>query len=174
MLILDEPTIGLDPKQITEIRSLIRSLAGQHTVILSTHILPEVSMVCSRVLIIHQGQLVAGDTPENLTARLSRSTRIQLQVEGPVEAVAAELRRLPGIGSVERKTAGDGINTFVVETALDRDVRRDVASALVGKGWGLLELRPLGMTLEDIFLKLVTEEEPSPEAGQEASGEGTP
>ena len=174
VLILDEPTIGLDPKQITEIRSLIKSLAGQHTVILSTHILPEVSMVCSRVLIIHQGQIVAGDTPENLTARLSRSTRIQVQVEGPAEAVAAEMRGLPGVRSVEQKITGDGINSFVVETALDRDVRRDLSRTLVGRGWGLLELRPLGMTLEDIFLKLVTEEGPGPNGGQEEPGEGAP
>jgi ABC-2 type transport system ATP-binding protein len=171
VLILDEPTLGLDPKQIAEIRSLIKSLAGRHTVILSTHILPEVSMVCSRVLIIHQGQLVAGDTPENLTSRLSHSTRIQVQVEGPAEAVAAELRRLPGVRSVEQKPGGDGIGTFVVESARDRDVRRDLSRALVGRGWGLLELRPLDMTLEDIFIKLVTEEEPVSE--EAAEGEGT-
>lgn len=174
VLILDEPTLGLDPKQITEIRSLIKSLAGQHTVILSTHILPEVSMVCSRVLIIHQGQIVAGDTPENLTARLSQSARIQVQVEGPAESVAAEIRRLPGVRSVEQKIVGDGIGTFVVESARDRDIRRDLSRALVGKGWGLLELRPLGMTLEDIFIKLVTEEEPASEAVEEERGEETP
>jgi ABC-2 type transport system ATP-binding protein len=174
VLILDEPTLGLDPKQITEIRSLIKSLAGQHTVILSTHILPEVSMVCSRVLIIHQGQIVAGDTPENLTARLSQSTRIQVQVEGPAEAVAAEIRRLPGVRSVEQKLMGEGMGTFVVESARDRDVRRDLSRALVGKGWGLLELRPLDMTLEDIFIKLVTEEAPASEAVAEERGEETP
>jgi ABC-2 type transport system ATP-binding protein len=167
VLILDEPTIGLDPKQITEIRSLIKSLAGRHTVILSTHILPEASMVCSRVLIIHQGQIVAGDTPENLTARLSQSARIQVQVEGPVDAVAAEIRRIPGIQALEQKITGDGIGTFVVESGRDRDIRRDLSRALVEKGWGLLELRPLGMTLEDIFLKLVTEEEPASDAEAE-------
>jgi len=120
-------------------------------------------MVCSRVLIIHHGQLVAGDTPESLTSRLSQSTRIQVQVEGPAEAVAAELRRLPGVRSVEEKPGRDGIGTFVVESARDRDVRRDLSRALVGRGWGLLELRPLGLTLEDIFLKLVTAEEVAPE-----------
>jgi ABC-2 type transport system ATP-binding protein len=174
VLILDEPTLGLDPKQITEIRSLIKSLAGQHTVILSTHILPEVSMVCSRVLIIHQGQIVAGDTPENLTARLSQSARIQVHVEGPAEAVAAEIRRLPGVRSVEQKVVGDGTGTFVVESARDRDVRRDLSRALVGKGWGLLELRPLGMTLEEIFLRLVTEEVPASEAVEEGRGAEAP
>jgi ABC-2 type transport system ATP-binding protein len=171
VLILDEPTIGLDPKQITEIRSLIRSLAGQHTVILSTHILPEVSMVCSRVLIIHQGQIVAGDTPENLTARLSQSARVQVQVEGPADAVAAEIRRIPGVRAVEQKLAGDGLGTFVVESARDRDIRRDLSRALLGQGWGLLELRPLDMTLEDIFLKLVTEEESAPDIPADAVGE---
>jgi len=159
VLILDEPTIGLDPKQIIEIRSLIKSLAGQHTVILSTHILPEVSMVCSRVIIINQAQIVAVDSPENLTARLSRSHRILVQVEGPAEAVLAELRRLPGVLSVDQKALVNGVGTFVVESAQDRDVRRDLSTAIMGRGWGLLELRGMGMTLEDIFIKLVTREE---------------
>ena len=168
VLILDEPTLGLDPRQIIEIRSLIKSLAGQHTVILSTHILPEVSMVCSRVIIINQGQIVAVDSPENLTARLSRSDRIQVQIEGPVEAVLAELSRVPGVLSVNQKALVNGIGTFVVESARDHDVRRDLAMAIVHRGWGLLELRGMGMTLEDIFIKLVTEEE-APVAESEAT-----
>ncbi len=159
VLILDEPTIGLDPRQIIEIRSLIKSLAGQHTVILSTHILPEVSMVCSRVIIINAGQIVAVDSPENLTVRLSQSDRIQVQVEGPAEAVLAELSRVPGVLSVNQKALVNGIGTFVVESARDRDVRRDLSAAIMRRGWGLLELRGMGMTLEDIFIKLVTEEE---------------
>lgn len=159
VLILDEPTIGLDPRQIIEIRSLIKSLAGQHTVILSTHILPEVSMVCSRVIIINAGQIVAVDSPENLTVRLSQSDRIQVQVEGPAEAVLAELSRVPGVLSVNQKALVNGIGTFVVESARDRDVRRDLSTAIMRRGWGLLELRGMGMTLEDIFIKLVTEEE---------------
>ncbi|MBI4609091.1 MAG: ATP-binding cassette domain-containing protein, partial [Candidatus Rokubacteria bacterium] len=159
VLILDEPTIGLDPRQIIEIRSLIKSLAGQHTVILSTHILPEVSMVCSRVIIINQGQIVAMDSPENLTARLSQSQRIQVQVEGPAEVVLAELQRLPGVLSVDQKSLVNGVGTFLVESARGRDVRGDLSTAVVRRGWGLLELRGLGMTLEDIFIKLVTEEE---------------
>ena len=168
VLILDEPTIGLDPRQIIEIRSLIKSLAGQHTVILSTHILPEVSMVCSRVIIINQGQIVAVDSPENLTARLSESHRIQVQVEGPPEAVLAELRRLPGVLTVDQKSLVNGIGTFVVESDRDRDVRRDLSTAVVGRGWGLLELKGIGMTLEDVFIRLVTREEAvagEPEAG---------
>jgi ABC-2 type transport system ATP-binding protein len=168
VLILDEPTIGLDPRQIIEIRSLIKSLAGQHTVILSTHILPEVSMVCSRVIIINQGQIAAVDSPENLTARLAQSHRIQVQVDGPVEAVLAELHQLPGVLSVDQKAMADGVGTFLVESARDRDVRRELSSAIVGRGWGLLELRGMDMTLEDIFIKLVTREEAA------ESGEGTP
>jgi len=163
VLILDEPTIGLDPKQIIEIRSLIRSLAGQHTVILSTHILPEVSMVCSRVIIINQGQIVAVDSPENLTARLAHSHRIHVQVQGPAEAVRAELRGIPGVLSVDQKGVINGIGTFLVESVRHLDVRRELASAIVGRGWGLLELRGMEMTLEDIFIKLVTEETAAPE-----------
>lgn len=167
VLVLDEPTIGLDPKQIIEIRSLIKSLAGQRTVILSTHILPEVSMICSRVIIINQGQIVAVDSPESLTARLSQSERIQVQVDGPPEAVLAELRRLPGVLAVDQKALVNGIGTFLVESARDRDVRRDLSRAVVGRGWGILELRGIGMTLEDIFIRLVTEEQATTPAGDE-------
>ena len=164
VLILDEPTIGLDPKQIIEIRQLIKSLAGQHTVILSTHILPEVSMVCSRVIIINEGKVVAVDSPENLTNQLAKSARIQLQVEGPAEAVAQELRRLPGVLGVEQKALVNGVGTFVVESEQERDLRRELARAVVGRQWGLLELRPVALTLEDIFIQLVTEEEAPAEA----------
>ncbi|MFQ5897518.1 MAG: ABC transporter ATP-binding protein [Candidatus Methylomirabilia bacterium] len=172
VLILDEPTIGLDPKQIIEIRSLIKSLAGDHTVILSTHILPEVSVVCSRVIIINQGQIVAVDSPENLTARLARSDRIQVQVEGPPEAVRAQLSQLPGVLSVAEKSTVDGVGTFVVESARDRDVRRELSRAVVSQGWELLELRGMGMTLEDIFIRLVTEEEPPMVTDGAAAAEG--
>jgi len=161
VLILDEPTLGLDPKQIIEIRQLIKSLAGQHTVILSSHILPEVSMVCSRVIIINEGKVVAVDTPENLTRQLVQSARIQLQVEGPAEAVVQELERLPGVLAVERKAHVNGVGTFVVELEPERDLRRELAQAVVGRHWGLLELRPVALTLEDIFIRLVTEEEAS-------------
>jgi ABC-2 type transport system ATP-binding protein len=171
VLILDEPTIGLDPKQITEIRSLIKSLAGRHTVILSTHILPEVSIVCSRVIIIHQGQIVAVDTPEALSARHSHSSRLQVQVAGPADAVLAEIRRGAGVISVEQKSSADGVGTYVVESARDRDVRSELSRALVGRGWGLLELRPIGMTLEEIFIKLVTDESADSSVGSgEAAG----
>ena len=172
VLILDEPTIGLDPKQIIEIRQLIKSLAGRHTVILSSHILPEVSMVCSRVIIINQGRVVAVDSPENLTSQLARSARIQLQVEGPAEAIAGDLRRVPGVLAVEQKALVDGVGTFVVESERERDLRRELARVVVGRQWGLLELRPVALTLEDIFIQLVTEEEPAeaaPAAEEEPS-----
>ncbi len=164
VLILDEPTIGLDPKQIIEIRQLIKSLADQHTVILSTHILPEVSMVCSRVIIINEGKVVAVDSPENLTNQLAKSARIQLQVEGPTEAVAQEFRRLPGVLGVEQKALVNGVGTFIVESEQERDLRGELARAVVGRQWGLLELRPVALTLEDIFIRLVTEEEAPAEA----------
>lgn len=175
ILVLDEPTLGLDPKQIIQIRQLIKALAGQHTVILSTHILPEVSMVCSRVIIINQGRIAAVDTPENLTAQLSGSARMVLHVAGPPVEVARALREVGGVMRVEQwgETA-DGMTEFLVETDPGRDVRADLARAVVGHQWGLMELRPMGLTLEDIFIRLVTEEAQAEAAGGEASvgGEG--
>ena len=158
VLILDEPTIGLDPKQIIEIRDLIRNMRGERTVILSTHILPEVSMVCQRVIIINEGRIVAVDTPENLTRRLQHSSMVLLQVEGPAEEVRRKLRQTAGVIRVEMKDGTGPLQRFVVETERDRDLRQELARAVCGNGWGLLELRPIDMTLEDIFIRLVTEE----------------
>lgn len=159
ILILDEPTIGLDPKQIIEIRQLIKSLAGERTVILSTHILPEVSMVCQRVIIINEGRIVAVDTPENLTAQLSKSAMIQMQIDGPVGDVIKELTGVTGVLKVDLK--GAPINnkaTYIIETQREMDLRSDLTRAIVNRNWSLLELRMVDMTLEDIFIKLVTEE----------------
>lgn len=165
VLILDEPTIGLDPRQITEIRQLIRSLAGERTVIVSTHILPEVSMVCSRALIINRGRIVAADTPENLTARLQKGMRIQIGVrcQDPSELNTA-LAQVRGVSraSIEREMA-PGVYLCLVESMDRSDVRGDLARAVVNRGWELLELHALEMSLEEIFLQLVTEE-PSAEA----------
>ena len=158
ILILDEPTLGLDPKQIIEIRSLIRQMQGERTVILSTHILPEVSMVCQRVIIINDGGIVAVDTPENLTRRLQRSTQVLLQVEGPPDQVTARLREMAGVLKVEMKDGAGVLRRYLVETEKDRDLRQELASAVCGSGWGLLELRPVDMSLEDVFIRLVTEE----------------
>ncbi len=168
VLILDEPTIGLDPKQIIEIRQLIKALAGQSTIILSTHILPEVSMICHRVIILNNGQVVAVDTPENLTAGLQSSTKLRIRVEGPVDQVGVALTHLPGVLRVvaEDEThpsacdaqAGEVAKSFVVESERNCDLRREVSRLIVERGWGLLELRPADMSLEEIFVRLVTKE----------------
>jgi ABC-2 type transport system ATP-binding protein len=161
VLILDEPTVGLDPQQIIEIRQLIKELSGQSTIILSTHILPEVSMVCQRVIIINDGHIIAVDTPENLTARLQSSAKLLLTVEGPVGGIEEALTRLPGVLRAEPKDEGkpdDAVVSFIVESERSRDLRREVSRLIVDRGWGLLELRPADMTLEEIFIRLVTEE----------------
>jgi ABC-2 type transport system ATP-binding protein len=158
VLVLDEPTAGLDPKQIIETRQLIRELAGTHTIVLSTHILPEVSQTCQRVVIISKGRVVAVDTPENLTARLRGSETMFLQVAGPDDAVPAALSALPGVTRVSADTGKDGLLAIEVDSERGRDVRRELAATIVSSGWGLLELRPMRMSLEDIFLSLTTEE----------------
>jgi gliding motility-associated transport system ATP-binding protein len=158
VLILDEPTAGLDPKQIIETRDLIRSLAGNHTIVLSTHILPEVAQTCQRVVIINKGRLVAVDTPENLTHQLKGASTLYVQVDGN-GAVMDTLRAVPGVRQV---TVADKHTHFVgyeIESEMNRDVRRDVARAVVDRGWGLLEMRPMRMSLEEIFLQLTTEEQ---------------
>ena len=153
VLILDEPTGGLDPRQIIEVRELIRSLAGEHTVILSTHILPEVSQTCQRVLIIHQGHIVAEGTPEELTARLKGSDQVFLEVVQPSHDAVKRLRQVAGV--VEVREAGPG--KFQVTCALGQDHRAEIAALAVQRGWGLLELRPVDMSLEEIFLQLTRE-----------------
>ena len=159
VLVLDEPTIGLDPRQIIEVRNLIKGFGGEHTVILSTHILPEVSMTCSRVIIINDGRLIAVDTPENLTRRLRGAEAIQLEVRGPRPRVVERLKRVPKVTAVTvASERGDSVTAYNVACELGADVREQVAAAVVDGGFGLLELRQAGMSLEDIFLKLTTEE----------------
>lgn len=155
VLILDEPTIGLDPKQIIEIRNLIKSLAGDHTIILSTHILPEVSQTCSRVLIINDGVIVAEDTPERLSARLRGAEHIQLQVAHPAPEIPSTLEKVQGVLGVRAKDNG----VYEIEMNLGTDRRAEIAALVVQRGWGLLELRPLSLSLEEVFLKLTTTEE---------------
>jgi ABC-2 type transport system ATP-binding protein len=159
VLVLDEPTVGLDPKQITEARQLIKGLGGSHTILLSTHILPEVSMTCNRVVIISDGRVVAKDTPENLTRRLRGAERIELEVRGPADKVAPALKRMPNVLSVDAAPSSDGRPRFLVDCAVGQDVREDLAAMIVNSGWGLLELRAVGMSLEEVFLKLTTREE---------------
>jgi ABC-2 type transport system ATP-binding protein len=158
VLILDEPTAGLDPKQIIETRQLIKELAGDHTIVLSTHILPEVSQTCQRVVIINKGRVVAVDTPANLTARLRGSETMFVQAEGSAADVAGALQRVNGVTRVATTESRDGVSAFEVDSQAGRDVRRDLAQAVVGGGFGLLELRPMRMSLEEIFLSLTTEE----------------
>jgi len=167
VLILDEPTAGLDPKQIIETRELIKELAGDHTIILSTHILPEVAQTCQRVVIINKGHVVAVDTPDNLTARLRGSETMYVQVDGITGDAAALLRRVPGVTRIVEGERRDGAAGFEVESERGRDVRRDLARAIVSNGWGLLELRPMRMSLEEIFLSLTTEEQIAPAAVEE-------
>jgi gliding motility-associated transport system ATP-binding protein len=166
VLILDEPTAGLDPKQIIETRELIKALAGDHTIILSTHILPEVSQTCQRVVIINKGQVVAVDTPDNLTARLRGSATMYLQVDADGADPGVSLARLPGVTRVVESDRHDGVIGYEVDSEQGRDVRRDLARAVVSSGWGLLELRPMRVSLEDVYLSLTTDE---PEAAASAA-----
>jgi ABC-2 type transport system ATP-binding protein len=158
VLILDEPTAGLDPKQIIETRQLIKGLAGDHTIILSTHILPEVSQTCQRVVIINRGKVVAVDTPDNLTARLRGSETMYLQVDSAGADVASVLQRVSGVTRVAVADSKQQVVGYEVDSEAGRDVRRELAAAIVGRGWGLLEMRPLRMSLEEIFLHVTTEE----------------
>ena len=159
ILILDEPTIGLDPKQIHEVRELIKDLAGKHTVVLSTHILPEVEQTCHRVVIIDRGKIVAVDTPKNLRFQLQGAERISLEVQGPVSEITSKLKALPGVVDVRKIADTDGRHRFQVDGELRKDIRSDLARTIVQNGWGLYELQSSTMSLEDIFLKLTKEEE---------------
>jgi ABC-2 type transport system ATP-binding protein len=158
VLILDEPTAGLDPKQIIETRQLIKDLAGDHTVILSTHILPEVSQTCERVVIINKGKVVAIDTPDNLTARLRGSETLYVQVDAGTADIERALTTVPGVTRVVEADRHDGIVGYEVDSERGQDIRRDLARTVVSSGLGLLELRPMRMSLEQVFLSLTTEE----------------
>jgi len=158
VLILDEPTAGLDPKQIIETRQLIKQLAGDHTIILSTHILPEVSQTCQRVVIINKGKVVAVDTPDNLTARLRGSETMYVQVDAAGADASGSLRHVPGVTRVVESDRRGAAIGYEVESERGQDVRRELARSIVSSGWGLLELRPMRMSLEEIFLSLTTEE----------------
>ncbi len=164
VLILDEPTAGLDPKQIIETRELIKSLAGNHTIILSTHILPEVEHTCEDVIIINKGKLVATDSVENLTARLRGAEAVAVEVEGATAGeVQEKLEQIPGVSRVVPRESRDKHAAFEVESLKGRHVRADLARAVVGSGWNLLELRPVALSLENIFLELTaSEQQPAP------------
>lgn len=159
VLILDEPTVGLDPKQIIEVRELIRRLGGAHTIVLSTHILPEVTATCQRVVIIHEGRVVAVDTHAGLAARLRKSEKIRLTLVRPGPDTEETIRRLPHVVGVAAESPdGSGGRSWLVEADLGYDVREDLSRCAVTRDWGLVELRPMVMSLEDVFLKLTAEE----------------
>ena len=168
VLILDEPTIGLDPAQILEVRNLIRELGKEHTVLLSTHILSEAQQVCNRVLIINKGRIVVEDTPDNLQARLAGAQRYSLGVRGEAEGLEGLVASIAGIAHLNVR--GDGSLEF--ETVPGQDVRPEVARVVVNHGYDLLELRPIGMSLEEIFLQL-TRDEPEPPQMQEEMADFT-
>lgn len=157
VLILDEPTTGLDPNQIIEIRDLIKNLAGSHTIILSTHLLAEATAICQRVIIIHKGKIVAIDTPEQLSAKLQQSETLSLTVEQTYPDFALELGRLPGVLAV---TQGTSPNSFMLETQQGRDIRSEVTKFIVSREIGLLEIKAQPLTLEDAF-KVLTKESPA-------------
>jgi ABC-2 type transport system ATP-binding protein len=168
VIILDEPTVGLDPKQIIEVRHLIKGLAGDHTIILSTHILPEVSMTCDRVVIINKGKIAAVDTPANLTSQLKGGQRVRVEVQADEKSARAALGEIPGIRNVTVESAGgSGRIALSIESAQGQDVRSQIAAKLVGKGFPLYELRGVNLSLEDIFLELTTDD--SAHAGASAN-----
>jgi len=160
LLILDEPTVGLDPKQIIEIRELIRDLGKEHTVVLSSHILPEISATCRRILIIDKGIIVASDTPENLSRRLSGATRLHLLVKGPVESVRTSLESISDVESLSVSTGPeDGVAEAVLEASGAKDLRESTFRSMADADLPILQMRPMDLSLEDIFLNLTTQEE---------------
>jgi len=179
VLILDEPTAGLDPKQIIETRELIRSLAGDHTIILSTHILPEVEQTCEQVIIINKGKLVATDSVHNLQNRARGVESVLVEVEGRdsalnTPAVQQRLEQVSGVSRVMLKDTRSNRSTFEVESLKDRNIRGDLARAVVESGWNLTELRAAAMSLEEIFLQLTGTEQTDAKAEPAAPEEPTP
>ena len=156
ILVLDEPTIGLDPAQIVEIRTLIKELGPERTIILSSHILPEVSQICQRILIINNGQIVATDTPANLTTQLQRNLQVYLEVEGPESEVMEKIHGVAGVLTVK---PANGESSYLIETMRGQDLRAELARTVVEQGWHLRELKLQDLSLEDIFMQLVTDEE---------------
>jgi ABC-2 type transport system ATP-binding protein len=157
VLILDEPTSGLDPKQILETRSLIKELAGEHTIILSTHILPEVEQVCEKVIIINKGRVVATDSVSNLTSRLRGSDAVGVEVGGAPQAdVESALGAVAGVATVKSMGNKDGVVRFEVESRPGESIRPEIARSVVQAGWQLHELHSLSFSLEEIFLQLTS------------------
>lgn len=172
VLVLDEPTIGIDPIQVVETRQLIKDLGGEHTLIVSTHILPEVSQICERVIVIHEGRIVAIDEPGNLARTLIGSERVDLQIKGPQQDVLKTLREVDGVSGAARINIERGeIPRYRVESELGREIRAALAKAVVDAEWELHRLEAVTMSLEEIFLRLTTEEGDAAANGDDANGE---
>ncbi len=160
VLILDEPTVGLDPRQIIEIRELIKQLAGEHTIILSTHILPEATAVSKKVVIINRGRIVAVDSQEHLSSQVRKSEKISLRIRRGSSDTAHKIQSIDGVIRVTAQAESDeDESSFIVESDLGQDIRERVSKTVVEEGWGLLEMKPLVLSLEEVFLQLTTEEQ---------------
>ena len=160
VLVLDEPTIGIDPNQVVETRQLIKNLSGEHTLILSSHILPEVSSICERVLIIHEGEIAASDTIENLSSLMSGKNKVEADIIGSPEAIVAELEKINNVKSVQFSInrSSSEFSTFSIESEISSDIRSEIAKIIINNDWGLIRLQSMGMSLEDIFLQITTAE----------------
>tara|TARA_B110000116_G_scaffold42568_1_gene34935 strand:+ start:1154 stop:2092 length:939 start_codon:yes stop_codon:yes gene_type:complete len=160
VLILDEPTIGIDPNQVVETRQLIRNLSGEHTLVLSSHILPEVSSICERVLIINEGEIAASDTIENLSSLVAGKSKMEVDIIGSPESIKTKLEKIEGVRSIDLwvKKSSNEYTTFSIESDISVDIRAEVSKTIVENKWGLLRLESMGMSLEDIFLKITTSE----------------
>jgi len=170
VLILDEPTIGLDPRQIIEVRELIKELGKEHTIILSTHILPEASMTCKRIIIINNGQIAGSvtlsegkvtsvQTGDGEMTQLGDCEKLYVEIKAPVEAFSLQTEEIPHVLNVQHlETTDDGHSRFHIDYELNTDIRVELSSAVINNGWSLLEMRPVEMTLADIFLRLTTEQ----------------
>ena len=160
VLVLDEPTIGIDPNQVVETRQLIKNLSGEHTLILSSHILPEVSSICERVLIIHEGEIAASDTIENLSSLMSGKNKVEADIIGSPQAIVAELEKINGVKLVQfsiNKSSNE-FSTFSIESEINSDIRSEISKIIINNDWGLIRLQSMGMSLEDIFLQITTSE----------------
>ncbi|MBM4405184.1 MAG: ABC transporter ATP-binding protein [Chloroflexi bacterium] len=159
VLVLDEPTIGIDPVQVVETRDLIKSFGKEHTILISSHILPEVSVLCERVVVIHEGRIIAVDKPQNLSVRLRGTEQIKVEVRGPQRDVAARLRQVPGVREMTRQETGQNTAVYTLECEPGSNLRETLAAEVVKQNWGLLGLQSSAMSLEDIFLKLTAKAE---------------
>ena len=160
VLILDEPTIGIDPNQVVETRQLIKNLSGEHTLVLSSHILPEVSTICERVLIINEGEIAASDTIENLSSIVSGTSKIEIDIIGSPQAVKKEIEKIDGVNSIDLwvNKSSNEYTTFSIESDISKDIRSEISKTIIHNDWDLLRLESMGMSLEDIFLRITTTE----------------